>query len=103
MAERLSAWLRHGDVHRYVESHLYGSDFHSSGRVSNIQSPTTKKKIFVKKYELHLPKKPTVNLPILNPQRLNSWEQLRNKRLSIRQQAGLNDSFPPMWCHFGVF
>ena len=34
MAEWLSAWLRHGDVHGYVESHLYGSDVHSSGRVS---------------------------------------------------------------------
>ena len=35
MAEWLSAWLRHGNVHGYVESHLYGSDIHSSSRVSS--------------------------------------------------------------------
>ena len=34
LAERLSARLRHGNVHGHVESHLYGDDFHSSGGVS---------------------------------------------------------------------
>ena len=34
VAERLSARLGHGDVHRHVESHLYGHDVHSGSGVS---------------------------------------------------------------------
>ena len=43
VAERLSARLWDGDVHRHVESHLYGNDIHSGSGVSNKLMKTTSK------------------------------------------------------------
>ena len=46
VAERLSARFGHGDVHRHVESHLYGNDVHSGSGVSS-KSTKTKSKFTV--------------------------------------------------------